>query len=316
LPIEPRSLFAPLLPTMHCDVMPRPKDIVVCGAGLKGAVFVEGLLEKGFSINAIFAYPQSGDMARGFELLKDIAKQKSIDLIETRRPSLEAEKLTFVVGWQYLLTSVTPSTVVFHDSLLPRYRGFAPTVTALIKGEREIGVTALRPSMAVDEGPIIAQRAQPISYPIKIEAALKLQASLMTDLAADIVATWQRFDQLTATPQRDDLATYSIWREDADFNVDWSKSGEEIERFVNAVGYPYAGARTTVDGGERVRIFDVTTAPDLPFEIRDVGKIWRLDNGRPIVICGTGMLRIDRCCREDGSPFILQRVRSRLQSPR
>jgi methionyl-tRNA formyltransferase len=296
--------------------MPQPIDIVVCGVGLKGAVFVEGLLRRQISINSIFTYPQSGDLARGFEHLKDLAKQNSIDLIETRHPALQADKLTFLVGWQYLLPDVTPLTVVFHDSLLPRYRGFAPTVAALIKGDREIGVTALRPSMTIDEGPIIAQRAQSISYPVKIEAALRLQAALMTDLAVDIVETWQRFDQINAIPQCEDMATYSIWRDDADFDVDWSRSAEEIARFVNAVGYPYEGARTMVDGCESVRISDVTIVPDLPFEIRDVGKIWRLDNGRPTVVCGTGMLRIDHCRRDDGSEFTFQRLRSRLRFPR
>ncbi len=184
-------------------------------------------------------------------------------------------------------------------------------MTALIKGDREIGVTALSPTDAIDEGPIIAQRALTISYPVKIQTALELQAGLMTEIAVDIVAQWRR-GKLSSTRQQEDMATFSIWRDNADYEIDWSNSAVAIERFVNAVGSPYAGARTTVGGVETVRVLDVTVLPDMPFEIRQAGKIWRLDNGRPIVICGSGMLRIDSCRREDGSEFLFERLRARL----
>lgn len=285
--------------------------IVICGAGLKGASFIEGVLQRGINIGSIVTYPQQDDRACSFERLRDLALRLSINLLETRHPILQPENLTFMVGWQHLLTAVTPSTVVFHDSLLPRYRGFAPTVTALIKGDHEIGITALSPAEVLDAGPIIAQRTLPISYPIKIETALQLQAGLMVDIAVDIVEQWRR-GELASTPQREDMATFSIWRDDADYEIDWSNSADALERFVNAVGYPYAGARTTVGRAETIRVSDVTLLPDMHFEIREAGKIWRLDNGRPVVICGSGMLRIDNCHREDGSDFLFQRLRARL----
>jgi methionyl-tRNA formyltransferase len=292
--------------------MPQAGSIVVCGVGLKGLAFIEGLLRKGINIGSIVTYPQKDDQAEGFERLRSLSLRRSINLLESRHPVLRPENLTFLVGWQHLLPAVTPSTVVFHDSVLPRYRGFAPTVTALIKGDREIGVTALKPTEAIDSGPIIAQRAFPISYPIKIQTALELQAALMADMAEDIIEQWQR-GELSSTPQQEDMATFSIWRDDADYEIDWSGTAEAIERFVNSVGYPYAGARTAVDGVETIRILDVTALPDMPFEIREAGKIWRLDNGSPVIICGVGMLRINNSRREDGSIFAFQRLRSRLQ---
>lgn len=285
--------------------------IVVCGAGLKGAAFVEGIFQKGIKIDSIVTYPQEDDQSRSIERLHDFAESRSIKLLQSRQPVLRSEDLTFLVGWQYLLPAVTPSTVVFHDALLPRYRGFAPTVTALINGDREIGVTALTPEAAVDAGPIIAQRTISVSYPVKIQTALELQAGLMTEIAVDIVDRW-RHGELSSTPQQEDAATYSIWRDDADYEIDWSNSASEIERFVNAVGHPYAGARTKVGGVETVRILDVSVLADMPFAIRQAGKIWSLDDGRPIVICGVGMLRIDNCRSEDGADFRFQRLRTRL----
>ena len=285
--------------------------VVVCGVGLKGATFIEGILQKGIGIGSIVTYRQPDDRARSFERSCSLAQRLSINLLETHHPVLHPENLTFLVGWQHLLPQVTPSTVVFHDSLLPRYRGFAPTVTALIRGDREIGVTALTPTDVIDQGPIIAQRAVPISYPIKIQTALEIQARLMADIAVDIIEQW-KCGELSSKPQQEEMATLSIWRDDADYEIDWSNSADAIERFVNAVGHPYAGARTTVGGTETIRVLDVTALPDMPFEIRDEGKIWRLDNGRPTVVCGSGMLRIDSCLGENGSEFLFQRLRSRL----
>jgi methionyl-tRNA formyltransferase len=292
--------------------MSQTGSIVICGAGLKGASFIEGLLQRGIDVGSIVTYPQLDDRAQSFDRLRDLARRLSINLMETRHPVLQSENLTFLVGWQQLLSATTPTTVVFHDSLLPRYRGFAPTVTALIKGDREIGVTAISPAGVLDAGPIIAQRAQPISYPIKLETALQLQACLMVDIAADIVECWRRHDALPSTPQLEDVATFSIWRDDADYEIDWSSSADAIERFVNAVGYPYAGARTTVGRAETIRVSDVTALPDMHFEVREAGKIWRLEDGHPVVICGSGMLKIDNCHREDGSNFLFQRLRARL----
>ena len=56
--------------------------------------------------------------------------------------------IIFVVSWRYMI----PSTIynkakigsyLFHDSLLPEYRGFSPTVWSIINGKKYTGVTLL-----------------------------------------------------------------------------------------------------------------------------------------------------------------------------
>ncbi len=61
--------------------------IVVCGVGLKGAAFIEGILQKGISIGSIVTYPQPDDQARSFERLCSLAQRLSINLLETHHPS-------------------------------------------------------------------------------------------------------------------------------------------------------------------------------------------------------------------------------------
>ena len=286
---------------------------MVCAAGLKGAVFLEGILKQNIEIDQIVTYRQTDDRSGSFERTSELAARHSIEMLEIHRPVLPPGALVFLVGWQHLLPIVTSTTIVFHDSILPRYRGFAPTVTALIKGDHEIGVTALVPNDMVDSGPIVAQRTVQISYPITIQAALEKQAALMIDIAIGIVEQWQR-GSLKSTPQTESSATYSVWRDDADYEIDWTRSADTVERFINAVGHPYAGARTTVGGRDVIRIVEVMAIPDIHFEIRDVGKIWKLENGRPTVICGTGMLKIERFYREDGCDYSFQRLREKLGS--
>jgi methionyl-tRNA formyltransferase len=50
-----------------------------------------------------------------------------------------------------------------HASLLPKYRGAAPIHRAVMAGETETGVTIMRVDAQMDAGPILLQRACPIS---------------------------------------------------------------------------------------------------------------------------------------------------------
>lgn len=286
--------------------------IVVCAAGLKGARFVEGLIARGITPATVFSYPQADDAADGFGRIQQVAASAGVDLVEAQRPEPSSSSLVFMVGWQYLLARQTGSTVVFHDSLLPRYRGFAPTVSALLNGDAEIGVTALLAAAEMDAGPVIAQASVPISYPMPIGRALELQTDLMIDLAERIYRMWLG-DGITATAQDHAKATYSLWRDELDYLIDWSDSAEAIARFVDAVGYPYAGARTHT-GAESVIVLKARALPDLAFERRQCGKVWKIEEGRPQVVCGSGLLLIEECRTVDGEPLAFRKLRTRLRS--
>ncbi len=284
----------------------------VAGVGLKGRVFLERLVETA-RIAGVVSYRQDDDDAAAgdFARIRDLCAARGIPLaVEHRlgRDTMAAFDLLFLVGWQYLVDAPAPSVIVIHDALLPRYRGFAPTVTALIKGEPRIGVSALRPAAAVDAGPLLGQRGFEISYPITIAEALHRQAREAADLARELAAAWP---DLTETPQDDAAATYAIWRDRDDGWIDWHAHAAAIARFVDAVGPPYHGALTRYRDQEII-VHAATPLPDLAFELRQPGKIWRLDHGAAVVVCGTGLLRIDRATTADGSPFHPTGLRGRL----
>ncbi|EDP63882.1 hypothetical protein BAL199_14642 [alpha proteobacterium BAL199] len=212
--------------------------------------------------------------------------------------------------WQYRVEPVTDRTIVFHDSLLPRYRGFAPTATALINGDCEIGITAIRPVEAVDAGPILGQRRWMVEYPIRARAALERQAVATADLAGNLLHEIVNGTLMT-TEQDPMAATYSLWRDEQDYFIDWTRSAETICRTIDALSYPFMGARTRIDGRE-VIVDEARIVDDLVFERRDIGKIWSLDPDGPIVVCGRGCLRVTAAHSTKGEPFIFKRLRSRL----
>ena len=101
--------------------------IYVCGVGFKGHVFIDGLLRRNVPIATAFTYRQENDRAKSFDEIAALCRSRSIPIVESARPSavdLESTDLIFVVGWQYLLPFADSRVIVFHDSLLPRYRGF------------------------------------------------------------------------------------------------------------------------------------------------------------------------------------------------
>src|SRR5450432_703196 len=127
--------------------------VTLLAAGYKGAAVVRGLLLAGVKVRRIVSYRQRGDRSDAFGMLVDLASAHGIAFDESAHPVLETDALVFLIGWQYLVNGDTTRCVVFHDSLLPALRGFAPTATAMLRGDREVGVTAFRPAAGVDVGP-------------------------------------------------------------------------------------------------------------------------------------------------------------------
>ena len=198
------------------------------------------------------------------------------------------------VSWRWILPlDLHNKLIVFHDSLLPRYRGFAPLVSQLIEGESELGVTALFASEEYDRGDIIASERVKINYPIAIQEAIETIIPLYGKLAVQIVGAIASNESLQAKPQDETLATYSLWRDEQDYYVDWTWPADKIERFVDATGFPYLGARTTLDGKEII-LEKVKALPDVSIHNRTAGKIVFMQNHKPVIVCGKGLLLLKK----------------------
>lgn len=220
---------------------------------------------------------------------------------------------SIAISWRWIIPlSESSKLIVLHDSLLPKYRGFAPLVNMLINREERIGVTALFANKEFDRGDIIAQRSTNVQYPIRIQEAIDLISPLYARTVLDIFELLSDGKEITSTPQDESLASYSLWRDEEDYHIDWSDDANQIQQFVYSVGFPYKGAYTWISENEKIRLIDCNIVEDVKIENRTPGKILFSTDGLPVVVCGKGLLQLTQATNEEGEsilPFNKFRIR-------
>jgi methionyl-tRNA formyltransferase len=132
-----------------------------------------------------------------------------------------------------------------HASLLPRYRGAAPVAWAIIRGERETGVTTFQMDPGMDTGPLLLQRAAPIGPE---ETAGDLAERLARLGAEVLLETLDRLDTLTPRPQDSEAATLAPRLRKEDGVLDWSEPATALAARVRGLN-PWPGATTLAPGG-------------------------------------------------------------------
>lgn len=228
-----------------------------------------------------------------------------------------ATPFALAVSWRKLINAGEAKLVVLHDSLLPRYRGFNPLVTALINGDREIGVSALYASERYDCGDLLGQERISITYPITIAEAIAQLLPGYISLALNLARSLSAGIAPVATPQSIRGVSYSLWRDEKDYWIDWQRPAEELLRTIHALGAPYSGARTQLDSSAVV-LDAAEVLADVAIANRTPGKVIFVEDGYPVVVCGVGLLKLTRLrFAENGqSALPLARFRSRFGSPK
>ncbi len=258
----------------------------------KGYHFLRHTVPKYKSLFGLVVVANDTAIQKDYETeILDFCLQHGIPCVKRNDLEIVETEYALAISWRWLIKHPIDKIIVLHDSLLPKYRGFAPLVNALINGEPQVGVSAIFGANDFDTGDIITQSKSSISYPIKINEAISIVNKNYLDCAETVLKTLLDGKKLKADPQNESLASYSVWRDEFDYAIDWSNSSSEIRRFVDAVGYPYKGAYTKLDG-RVVRILSAEEAPDVTVENRHYGKVLFVDDGKPVVICGTGLLKI------------------------
>jgi methionyl-tRNA formyltransferase len=77
-----------------------------------------------------------------FKEIEALAKKYTIDFFDRLKFDATLENnfsgYKFAIGWRWIIKD-NNNLIVFHDSLLPKYRGFAPLVNSLISNENRGG---------------------------------------------------------------------------------------------------------------------------------------------------------------------------------
>ena len=240
-----------------------------------------------------------------YDEILSICEKNGINVYNRKNHKFIDTEYILCISWRWLIdSSSTTKIIVFHDSLLPKYRGFAPLVSALINAEPKIGVTAVFAAEEYDQGNIIAQKALNISYPIKIMNAIDLVIELYVQLSLNLIRDIQENIEINSVAQNENNASYSLWLDDSDYRIQWDRSSEFIERFINSVDYPYKGAMTTIKN-QKIRIHDAHIYKDVYIENRVPGKVIFIKEDKPIVVCGKGLLMLDTVKDDQTNEYIL-----------
>jgi methionyl-tRNA formyltransferase len=144
-----------------------------------------------------------------------------------------------------VLDAPARGSINVHASLLPRYRGAAPIAWAIMRGERQTGITTFLMDEGMDTGPMLLTASTPIG---EDETAGELSERLSKLGAEVIVDTLARLDALTPTPQRHDDATLAPRLKKTDGHLDWSRSARELANRIRGCN-PWPGALTVTPGG-------------------------------------------------------------------
>lgn len=128
-----------------------------------------------------------------------------------------------------------------HGSLLPQFRGRAPTNWAVLMGATETGATLHWMVKAADAGDIVDQQAVPI-----LPDDTGKQVLDKVTVAAEQVL-WRSLPALlrgeaARRPNPIDQGSYYSRRRPEDGRIDWQRPAVEVYNLIRAVAPPYPGA--------------------------------------------------------------------------
>lgn len=255
--------------------------VVLLAASQLGLRCGEGLLDGGVPIVRIVSIPREFQISwsKGalknaqFADLSEFARRHSIShaymrsgRTEDYRAALDrvSADLVLVAGWYYHIPDAIRATARFgavgiHTSLLPKYRGGAPLVWAIINGEEETGVSLFHLASGTDDGDVIAQARLPIARSDDIAAVIERATEHSVRLVRNNIALILA-GAAPRTPQDERLATVMPQRTPEDGLIHWEElTDRQAHDWIRAQSAPYAGAFTFLDGA-RVTIWEARPA--------------------------------------------------------
>jgi methionyl-tRNA formyltransferase len=197
-----------------------------------------------------------------------------------------------------------------HGSLLPAYRGRAPTNWAVLHGALEAGASLHEMTVKPDAGAIVAQQAVPI---LPDDTAFEVFGKVT--VAAEL-ALYQVLPQLLAgtaprTPNDLTKGGYFGGRKPEDGRIDWSQPASQVYNLHRAVAPPYPGAFTDVSG----RRYVIERARPYRGELADIAG---LPPGLAVVdnailgVCGDGRALAIHSLLADGLPISPAELKAQL----
>ena len=268
------------------------------------------IVEDGFDVAAVYSQPPRR-AGRGMGLRASaVARFAETHGLPVRTPeslklpeeqdafaSLQADAAV-VVAYGLLL----PATILaaprlgcynVHASLLPRWRGAAPIQRAVMAGDEITGVSIMRMTQGLDQGPVCLAEALPIGPGTTAGELHDRLAALGADLMSRALASLAA-GQLDCTPQPVENVTYARKIDKSETRIDFALAPEAVLNHIHGLS-PHPGAWFALPSGPRVKVLSAEIAEGSG----QPGTV--LDNALSVA-CGEGAVRLLVLQREGKSP--------------
>ena len=239
--------------------------ILLVGQAAFAEEVLRGLEQAGDRVVAVVCPPDAGgrpDPLKSTALARDIPVHqfRSLKVPEARQAF---EPATPDLGVLAYVTQIVPepllaiprlTSICFHPSLLPRYRGGSAIAWQLIRGETTTGITVFWPDAGIDTGPILLQRAAPIGATdtagsLYYQTLFPLGVRTVLDAVALV-----REGRAPREPQDEARASYDPLCRDEHAAIDWTRPAAEVHNLIRGCD-PQPGAHT-VWRAARLRLYE------------------------------------------------------------
>lgn len=230
---------------------------------------LRALLGEGHDVVGVVTQPDR-PAGRGRSLraspVKQAALGEQIPVLTPERPRGEAfldtlstldPEISVVVAYGHILPLEVlqlplRNSVNLHASLLPVLRGAAPVNWAIARGQERTGVTIMRMTAGMDEGPILLQREIPIASDDSASGLTARLSELGAEALVEALALLE-MGAIEEVEQDEALASYApkVGREVA--RVSWDRPATEVSNHIR--GMDSVPGAWTEHEGDPIKLF-------------------------------------------------------------
>lgn len=189
---------------------------------------------------------------------RDVNDPDVVRRVTDHRPGLLLSVYYTQVFRPGLLESVDGPALNFHPALLPRHRGVAPLIWAIVEGDETTGVTVHHIDRGIDTGKVVLQHPIPI-HPDDTGFVLHGKvARLVRAAAAELLRSHLTGQGIPTGREQSGVATYHSARDPQVNHIDWSWPARRIRNVVRALAPPLPCAFVELKG-EKLALARVET---------------------------------------------------------
>jgi len=144
-----------------------------------------------------------------------------------------------------------------HASLLPKYRGAAPINWALVRGEKETGITTMLMNEGMDTGDMLLKRGIHIQDEDDAGSLSERLSHIGGELLLETIGQLKE-GKLNPIKQDESQATYAPMLKKSDGEINWGESAVEIRNLIRGMN-PWPGTFTKLNN-KSLKIFSAGIA--------------------------------------------------------